>query len=40
MNFDDLNNFPIEIINNDIDTGVYTESNTGMYRSCIFNEYK
>lgn len=29
MNVEDLNNFPIEIINNNIDSGDYIESNTG-----------
>lgn len=29
MNFEDLNNFPIEIINNTIDSDVYIQSNTG-----------
>ncbi|XP_022169782.1 uncharacterized protein LOC111033390 [Myzus persicae] len=28
MNFEDLNNFPIEIINNTIDSDVYIQSNT------------
>lgn len=34
MNFEDLNNFPIEIVNNNLETGVFIESNTGMYRFC------
>ena len=29
MHFEDLNNFPIEIINNTIDSDVYIQSNTG-----------
>lgn len=29
MNVEDLNNFPIEIINNNIDLGDYVESNSG-----------
>lgn len=40
MDVEDLNNFPIEIINSNIDSGDYIESNTGISRFYIFNEYK